>query len=794
MKLSYNWLCELTGLTWSPEEMGDRLTLCGTACEDIVPAARFMSHVVVGSVLDLVPIKGATKIKLATIDIGREQFIVVCGAPNIKIDQKVVLALVGAELANDVKVKKAKIRGIESAGMVCSEMELGISNDHSGILVLPDDAPAGTSLVDYLEYDDYQLTFELTPNRGDSMSAIGVARDLSALAMVAVVMPEISLREIEDKAKNHLSVTIDDPQGCLRYSARVIRNITVGESPWWIKRKLLLSGIRPISNVVDITNLVMMETGQPLHAFDLKTFGSDKVVVRRAQSGEKFTTLDGREHELSNEVLLITNGRKAVAAAGVMGGLDSEVSSGTTEIILESAYFDPRRIRRSRKELGFVTESSIRFEKGVDPEGVVRAADRAAYLFQEICGGEVLKGVVDCYPSIVKPREIKFRPQRCNDLLGTSLKPGRMRDILVALQMSVDEKDPWVVTVPTFRPDLEREVDLIEEVARIEGYDSIPDSVSNVGPLFNPSHAIDWFEDRVRTTLIGIGFDETLGHGLARSSDLKRLNPNEAYIKLVNPVSEELDVVRSSLMSVMLGVVANNIAHRTLDLKLFEMGKTYCPPDSQDRWVEELRLSLAVTGSSESDWRVKGRRLDFYDISGALETLVDHFRWPALECRPVTVPFLDPAAAFDVYLADMRVGYAGLLKEKMAREFDIKQAVYVAEINLEPMMAKSEVLRQFKPLPIYPSSQRDIALVLDKGVRVGDLVRQARSVAGELVRQIDVFDLYEGKQIPAGKKSIAIRIEFRSDKESLASEQVDAIMANITEQLKSNFSAEIRDR
>ncbi|MEE8404450.1 MAG: phenylalanine--tRNA ligase subunit beta, partial [candidate division Zixibacteria bacterium] len=422
MKLPYSWLVELTGSKWPAEEMGDRLTLCGTACEDIEPTARYFDKVVVGKVLDIKPVSGADKIRQATVDIGKEMLDLVCGAPNLKVGQKVPVAKLGAKLTGGLEIKKTRIRGIESSGMICSESELGISLDHAGILVLDDKCRVGMSLAKALDYDDYIMTFELTPNRGDSMSAFGVAREIAALSSSKIIRPKFKINPSNDKASKYIKVEIEDTAACPRYAARIIKDITIAESPWWLKKKLLMCGIRPINNVVDISNFVMLECGHPLHAFDLNRFGSNKVVVRRAQKNEIFKTLDEKEHKLSPEVLLITNGKEAVAAAGVMGGLDSEVSEATTDILLEAAYFNLSVIRRSRKFLNMTSESQARFEKGVDPNGIEYAIDRAAYLLQELCFGIVLSGIVDCYPKKITPCKIAFRPQRCNNLLGTSYK------------------------------------------------------------------------------------------------------------------------------------------------------------------------------------------------------------------------------------------------------------------------------------------------------------------------------------------------------------------------------------
>ncbi len=794
MKISYNWLKELTGLDWSVEETADRLTLCGTACEDIEPTARYLDQVVIGEVVELKPVKGASKIQLARVDTGSGILDSVCGAPNVATGQRVPVALVGAKLSGDFVMKKTKIRGVVSSAMICSERELGISQDHSGIMVLEENAPVGKSLVDYLGYDDYILTFELTPNRADSMSAIGIARDMAALASTRVLKPEFALVESSEKAANYVRISIEDPQGCPRYAARVIRNIRIAPSPWWVKARLLMSGIRPISNVVDVTNLVMLETGHPLHAFDLDRFGSSEVVVRRANEAEKFTTLDDVEHKLTSKVLLITNGKVPVAAAGVMGGLDSEVEDSTTNVLLEAAYFTPSVIRTSRKRLNIVSESSMRFEKGADPNGIPYAIDRAAFLLQEICGGEVLSGVVDCYPQKIDPVTIDFRPTRCNYVLGTDISEGRMKEIFTHLEFTVKGSGELEVTVPTFRPDIKREIDLVEEIARIEGYDTIPDIVANIGPLFTPRHIVDTFRDEVRRTLTGAGFDEMLSHGLAESGLAKLLNPELPQLRVMNSVSRELDIMRNTLVQSALTVVGHNISHRSLDLRLFEIGKVYFPPDEQGVWRENLRVLLTVTGSTMDTWRENPRPLDFYDLTGAIERLADHFRWPQLGFEGAEVPFLEDDVSFSLMIGGRPSGVVGKVSLSILDGFDIKQPVYVAEVEVDPLIPVSRPLIEFTPLPLYPAAPRDLAVVVSESVQAGDLVSEVKKTAGGMAESVRIFDLYAGKQIGKGKKSVAIAITYRSPEGSLSGEQVDDLQQKVVDSLKQMFNVEVRDK
>ncbi|PWB71583.1 phenylalanine--tRNA ligase subunit beta [candidate division GN15 bacterium] len=794
MQVSYLWLKELTGLDWPVQEMADRLTLCGLACEEMKPTATHLKNVVVGEVLALAEVPGASKIRKATVSIGAQKLDLICGAPNVAVGQKVPVAMIGAVMHGGMEIKTVTIRGVQSSGMICSEAELGISDDHSGIMVLENDAPLGKPLAEWLDFDDYILGFEITPNRGDALSAIGIARDLAALGGVRLRRPNIALKEISEKAADVVKVRIDDPVGCPRYAARVIRNVRVGQSPWWVQKKLLTAGMRPISNVVDITNLVMLECGHPLHAFDLERFGSHEVVVRRAHDKEKFITLDESERELTSEVLMITNGRQGVAVGGVMGGLLSGITDRTNTILLEAAYFNPVVIRHGRKEIGLVTESSYRFERGADPNNVPYAIDRAAYLFQELCGGQVLNGVVDCYPRKIEPVKVALRPKRCNALMGVDLPTQRIKDILEGIEFGVSGDDPIAVTVPTFRPDTTTETDVIEEIARIHGWANIPDAVTNKGPLFTPVHPEEQFEWDVRRLLAGIGFDEIMGHGLAGSKISSTLSPDRPTVKISNPVSDDLDIMRNSMLPTALTITSHNHAHRIMDLRLFEIGAVYCPPSQNCDWSEPGRLSLVVTGQTPANWRDKARPFDFYDLKAAVETLAEHFHWPELSFRPVAEPCFDSSISYELLANGTLIGHAGRITAGLAKRFDIKQELYYAELMLPEMIAMSRKLSQFTPLPVYPSAPRDLAIVVGEETRVGEIVEKIKSVAGPLAESVSIFDLYIGKQIEKGKKSIGVSITYRSAERSLASDEVDKIQQDIITVLKRDFNAEIREK
>lgn len=794
MKLPYSWLVELTGVKWPAAKMADSLTLCGVACEDIQPTAPALEKVVVGQILELHAVEGADKIKRAVVTVGQGSFDVICGAPNVAVGLKVPIATIGAKLANGMEIKHARIRGVESFGMICSESELGISNDHSGIMVLNGQAKVGAPLAKALDYDDYIMTFELTPNRGDLMSAFGIARDLAALASVKLKRPAFKIKPSKKTAKSFIKVRIEDAVACPRYAARVITGIKIAESPWWIKKRLIMCGIRPINNVVDITNFVMLECGHPLHAFDYDRFDSTEVVVRRAKNGESFTTLDGKSHKLTSEILLITNGKEGVAAAGVMGGLKSEVENDTVNVLLEAAYFKPSVIRRSRKQLGMTSESQARFEKGADPNGVEYALNRAAYLLQEICRGEVLNGIVDIYPKKIKPRMVRLRPERCNKILGTKLSTPRMVKILEGLEFKVTGGKKQATSVPTFRSDIEREIDLIEEIARIDGYHNIPDAVENIGPLFTPLSKTESFKSELRNLLTGLGFDEIIGHGFTDSRLAKLVTPETDSLKIQNPISAELDVMRNSLIPFALTVVQHNMSFRTMDLRLFEIGKAFIPTDSKEKWSEKERLLILTTGQLSGTWRDKARKLDFYDVSGALTRLAEHFDWPHIEFKNSKINCFDNDLSFDIFSGNTQIGEMGLLSKTIAEKLDIKQDLFLAELSVDALIDQREGLREFKPMPIYPAAPRDLAIIVDQTVKAGEIVKVVKKAAGELAENVEIFDLYQGTQIATGKKSLAISITYRSLEGSLSSTQVDDQQRLVIEQLKSAFNAEIRDK
>jgi len=792
MKLPCSWLQELSGVAWSPDVIAKRLTASGTAGEAAIVKAEDFAHIVIGRILSCEKHPNADRLTVTEVDTGDGTHTIVCGAPNCAAGQKVVVALPGAVLKGEFAIKPVKMRGVESNGMICAEDELGLSNDHSGIMVLSDDAPIGGSVYEYLGLNDAIFDFEITPNRPDSLSAMGVARELAVLDKKRFSYTIEAPKENDKPASDMIKVIIEDPDACPRYTARIIENVTIGPSPWWMRKRLMDCGVRPINNIVDISNYVMLETGQPLHAFDYHTFGLSEVVVRRGKKGEKFTTLDDQERTLDDDILMITNGKEGVAVAGVMGGLFSEVTDKTTTVLLESAYFDPSLTRRSRGKLGLNTESSYRFERGVDPNFVIEASNRAAFLIAELAGGEVRKGVVDTYAKRIEPVKLDLRRERITRLLGIDVGNDFIEETFAGLGMDVTMGDPVKVTVPTFRPDITREVDLIEEVARIYGLDNIPTSHQNSGPLYTPTHPQNTVKSEIRNILTGFGFDEIMGTGFANPDRMLKIDPTCATIAVTNPLSDELAIMRPRMMYSLLLAAGNNVRHRNIDFKLFEIGLIYLRGET---WpIEQDYIGMIVTGQADDIyWKTKSGSCDLYELKGVIDGLADGVNAAGMDLTPEKVPGYQDKLSYTIHSGGERIGVAGQVDPGLCRLFDIKQPCFAAEINIEAMLKIRRGLVEFAPIPKFPSSSRDIALVVDHGIPSADMLNEIRTAGGDLVESVHIFDLFTGGQVPEGKVSLAFSVNYRSPDKTLEDEEVDSVHNRIIAHLEKQFNARLRE-
>jgi phenylalanyl-tRNA synthetase beta chain len=791
MKVSLKWLKEFVDFDLPVEELASRLTDAGLEVETITPVGRDLDKVVVGEIKKVSPHPQADKLSVCEVIAGSETLRIVCGAPNVAEKAKVPVALIGSKLPSGVQITKNTLRGVDSYGMVCSEKELGLGEDEEGIMILDPNLKTGQPLASALDLEDHILDIDLTPNRPDCLSIVGIAREVAALCGSQLKKREASPHEVEKMALNMVEVEIEDPQACPRYAARVIEDVKIGESPFWMKRKLQSAGMRSINNVVDITNLVMLELGHPLHAFDYELFKQKKVVVRRAHDKEKFITLDQVERTLNREVLLITDGIKPVAIGGIMGGLESEVSPHTKTILLESAYFDPRVIRRGRMFLDISTESSQRFERGADPNGVIKALDRATELLESLAGGKVLKGVVDNYPSPIQPVQITLRPLRVNKILNTALQTQQIKDILNSLELSVEQNRDLKVFIPTFRPDLTREIDLIEEIARIYGYGNIKTTMRAGGNLVTRIHSEDELSRRIKEFMVGKGFFEAITNNLVDPEILSKLNPDTAWVSIRNPLSQDLSVLTTTLAYNILSVVGRNKNRMEKNLRIFELAKVFIQK-GEKLPEERLHLGVALSGSREPrHWEDREKEVDLYDLKGILEGLLGYLSL-SFEMIPGRGVLFDSDNCFYVQMEGDKIGLVGELSKATLDLFEIKDKVLWAELDMDDVFARVTPIKEFHPLPKFPPVDRDIAVVVDEVLLSKEIIDKIKEAGGSIVEEVALFDVYRGKQIPAGKKSLACSIRYRSQDKTLTDEEVEEIHYKVISELEKSFGATLR--
>lgn len=792
MKVSYNWLRELIDFEADHAKLAELFTMSGSEVEAIEPKGQEISGIVSARILEVNPHPNADKLTLCLIDNGKEKIRLVCGAPNARPGINVLVGMVDSVIAGGRRLDKVKIRGVESCGMILAEDELGISGDHAGIIELPDEIKPGTSLEKIVKLDDWIYELEITPNRPDCLSHYGMAREIKALLGGRIKYPKITINEISSPTADELTIEIADPQGCPRYTGRLVSNVKVGPSPLWLKSRLFYLGMRPINNIVDITNYIMLETGQPLHAFDYRHFRTKKVVVRKAVAGEKFITLDNTERSLTENHLLITDGEKGMALAGIMGGQNSEVAADTKQILLESAYFNPVVIRYGAKAVGLSTESSQRFERGVDINMAPFANDRACQLIAQLADGQIHKGIIDCYPKKFVPAIIEFRPQRARSLLGLEIPNPIMKDILNGLDIPYTDGSVLKITQPSFRPDLTREVDLIEEIARIHGLDKIPESYRPGGSLLKEPDSSFKIRNQVRALLVGMGFVETFPLTLIDSDMLKKLDNTIEAMNLQNPLSEELSGLRPDLIITMMKTLRHNINYGNKDIRLFDIGTAFIP-SSETLPIEKELLCLGITGKANpTSWRNPDKTVDFFSLKGILETLLSHLNINEIELIPQNYPYFDTDYSFTLNGNRNILGRMGKVAAAVGKQAGLKQEVYIAELNMAMLTSLALEEKHFKPLPKFPGSDRDIALIVDENIQAAAIMDSIRQSAGILLEDLFPFDLYQGQNIPPGKKSIAFRICYRCPERTLTDDEVDGMTKNIIDILAREYGATLR--
>ncbi len=793
MILSYNWLSELCDLPASPDELGDVLTFLGLEVEDVRRYKPKLDHVVIGQVVECTRMEGSDHLSITRTDLGGETCQIVCGAPNVAAGQKVAVMLPGGTTADGMHIKKAKLRGHESHGMICSERELGLFNEHDGILVGEQDWVIGTPASNYLLLDDTCYDVEITPNRPDLLSHIGVARDLAAKFKTEWIYPDYRLQENLQAASESIRISLDTADGCPRYAARVMRGVKIAASPYARRLRLTRCGIRPISNIVDVTNYVMLEFGQPLHAFDARFITGGRIHIRYAVKDEKFVTLDGKTHELKSTDVVIADEVRGIALAGVMGGLNSEIRDDTTDVVIECAYFDPVHIRRTAKRLGISTDSSRRFERGCDPNGVPRVVDAAAALMSQWAGGEVLNGRVDAYPASLTGNHISFRPKRTVAITGFDIERGQMRDILHRLECEVEGKgELWSVVTPTHRPDLKLEIDLVEEVIRVHGYDEIPTGQSSRVPLVGADDPLYSIRRRVTDIMVGLGFHETLSVSMYAPDPRREPMGLPTGVAIGNPVTEEMTHLQGSVFSQMLRSAAANWQRGERTLRLFEVAHVFAESASADpRDWERTVLSAIMTGQRHpASWAWESKSMDFYDLKAVLDMMT--IRLSLDKVRIFCYDAEESGVVGEIASNGSKVGAWGVWPEEVMTRNEINASVFWFELDLGAIAARPVAAVRFEPLPRFPISWRDIAVIIDESLTAAQLVDAAQRSAGEFLVRTEPVDVYHGERLGTGRKSVAIRFEFSHPERSLESAEVDGWMQKIIECLRDEYGAELR--
>jgi phenylalanyl-tRNA synthetase beta chain len=804
MKVSLKWLRDYVDIKLTIGELAARLTMAGLEVKGIQTIGGTWDNVVIGEVIALNPHPNADRLKLATVNLGTEQVTTVCGAPNISLGQRVTFAHIGARLIDPhtggtIVLKPAKIRGIVSEGMVCSEKELGISDSQEGILVLPPEAPIGVPLGAYL--GDVILDLDVTPNRPDCLSVIGIAREIAVLTGEPLCLPEIHYEETEKPIGSFASVDIVDPDLCPRYCASLVTRIKIAPSPSWLQQRLNNCGMRPINNVVDVTNYVMLEYGQPLHAFDYNKLKDKQIIVRRARNGETITTLDGSKRTLNPDILVIADKEEAVAVAGIMGGLDSEVTDKTDTILLESANFNQATIRRGCSHLQFQSEASMRFDKGLNSELPLVPLKRATQLLLELVGGRAAEGIIDIYPGKSESKLILLTTREVKRLSGLKVNIDEILKVLKALGFECQEGDSSSqisVSAPYWRNDIKCPADLVEEVVRISGYEKIP--ITRLGSplpqqkskLSSEAQQSD-LKDKLRDILTGFGFQEILTYSLVSLEKLQKLSPKLELkippLKVANPMTREQEYLRTSLQAGLLSTLAHNQKFEQAGIRLFEIGKVFLPQGKDLPEEKEMFCAVLSGTRAELSWQADKESLDFFDAKGVVENILNQLELKAsFDISDDEILFLGKGA--NIIVQDDKVGVVGEVHPRVAQAFELSNTICLIEIDLEKLLAKPTGTKKYQSIPRFPSVTRDIALVVDEQVSYGRVEEIIQSFP--LVTKVTLFDLYRGEQIAEGKKSFAIRIIYQSPSHTLTDEEVDQTQEQMLAKLHQELGATLR--
>lgn len=795
MKVTYNWIKELVDITAPVKEVADRLTSTGLEVASLEPRS-IPDGVIVAEIVEAEKHPDSDHLFICKVDTGKsKQLTVVCGAPNTKTGMKGALATVGTVLDPDFEVKKAAIRGVESMGMLCSERELGISDNHEGIISLPKEYKTGDSINKYIE-NDTVIDIDLTPNRGDCLSVLGVAREVSAIYNIPVKNTAPRPQESEDPVDNYIKVTIEDAEGCPRYMGRLVRGVTIKESPLWLKNRLSALGIRPISNVVDVTNYILLLFGQPMHSFDYKLIAGNEIIVKRAKSGQKFITLDEIERSLTSEDLLICDGKGPTAIAGIMGGLASGITDYTTDVFLECAYFNPEGIRKTSKRLGLSSDSSYRFERGVDPvSGCENAIDTAAEMIRELAGGSIAKGVIDTYPNPIPKKQITLRPSKVARLLGVSIEKDSIISLLSSLQIDFisENNEKLLFEAPQFRHDIELEVDLIEEIGRLHGYDNIPTEIESSVVMDHSLNPGEKIVNTIRKSLAGTGLHEAVTNTMTSEKKCTLLTPAIEPIELLNPLNPDMSRMRTTLLGSLLDITSYNINRKNSNNRFFEIGKSFIKRNNAELPDEPDIVAILIEGEyMPGSWNSGKQETNFYIIKGFVESLQTSLSLPEFTYTPLK----DTHSYFSKESAQVKgrgiTGLLGKIRNEILESFSIKTPVYYAELDITELLKHGLEDPIYSQLPPYPAIKRDLCFVMEEKLLSSKISDEIYSLS-DLVESVKPFDIYRGEKLTGSMKSIAYSIQLRAEDRTLTDEEAEDVCSNIINTIKSKFNAVLRE-
>ncbi len=796
MLVPMNWLKDYVEINVDTKTLADAMTMSGTKVEEIFKSGEEVKNVVVGKVLEMKGHPGADRLFIGNVDIGSSVLQIVTGARNVREGDYVPIALDGAVLPGGVKIESGRIRGEESQGMMCSALELNLDLDkipedrREGIYILEHSFKPGTDIKEVLDLDEEVIEFEITTNRPDCLCITGIAREVSATLGTPFRMPDTKIKNPTGNIKDYFNeIIIEEPELCHRFCARVIHDVRIEPSPQWMQKRLLQAGMRPINNIVDITNYVMLEMGRPMHAYDLEKLAGRKIIVRRAEDGEQLVTLDGKHRVLSRNDLVIADAEKAVGIGGVMGGEETEVTPDTRVILLESANFDSYSVRMTGKKLGLSSEASFRYSKGLDPNMAEAGINRAVMLMEQLGAGKIADGMIDAYPVPVYPHTVQASPDRINKLLGTDIAEHQMTEILESLEMKVEKVDGKLnITVPTFRQDILLEDDVAEEVARIYGFDRIPATIMAGSWVQGKRSREQKIEDVVKEVLCGCGMFEILTYSFEspRVFDKIRVPEDSGLRKAIaikNPLGEDYSIMRTTLIPAMLGVLSLNYNRGVRHARLFEVAPRYIAGEIplKELPLEKKTLCLGLYGDES-----------FYTIKGIVEVLMEELNIRNYRFKKTRHPSYHPGRTGEVFVDGESLGIIGEIHPDVAEEFDIDAKVYIGELDMELLMGKTVFDVRYSPLPKFPSIKRDIAVLLDTDIEVGEIENILRETGGDLVEGIELFDIYTGEQIPEGKKNVAYALTFRAKDRTLKDQEVNLVMEKMVKNLQNKLGASLR--